>query len=258
MLGRIFLFSLGLYGIYFGCIGVLLCQPVAGERLEFRLRMLGLTVGNGALEVLERDCASCLYLRAWGKTQGAARMISKVDDRWGCYYHLDRKVPSYSYRFIKEGRYRRNEEVWFEAGQAKVYTYTDENKNEIKEQFEKKIVPNTLDILSVYAFIRTKSLSGMERDDFFTVPLFYKDTLYDIRVYYLGEDVLRTKFGRKKAHVITPVFPKKASGEIQAGKGTVKVWISADEERWPLKATIKMWIGRIVLTTTRIFTPKKP
>ena len=58
----------------------------------------------------------------------------------------------------------------------------------------------------------------------------------------IGREKLRTKLGRLDAMVFVPIMPK---NKLFDGEESIKVWISDDKLKIPLKIEAEMFIGSV-------------
>src|SRR5690606_23382761 len=103
---------------------------------------------------------------AYGKTKGAATIFGKVNDNWGTHLDTSTLLPSLSYRLIEEGKYRKNEKVYFDQQnrQARMELYDRDNRT-LKETKEFKLPGNVQDLVSGFYFLRTMDLSRLKKGD---------------------------------------------------------------------------------------------
>ena len=219
-----------------------------GEEMRFSIKLSGIYVGEGKLEVRHNVCkpTPCWYVRVTGRSSKFWSMFIKVKDEWGSYYHPDTRTPSYSYRIIQEGSYTRNETIRFSKKNAHVTLYHDRQLREEKEQFSKKIDVYTQDLISAYYYMRTIPLEGMQAGDSFQMNVFFKDSLYNNQVVFLGKEKIKTKNGRQLAYVLSPEFPE--NEVVDNKKRSIRVWISANKQRLPLKTVATMYLGHVTIT----------
>ena len=187
---------------------------------------------------------SYAHIRAHGKTRGFWRMIHKVDDTWGCYYDLEEGYSSYFYRLIRENNYTKYETTIFNNQQrtANVQTYEDQSFRIPKESHLYDLDTRPYDILSVYYKIRSLPLDTLREGQVLELPVFFEDLYYKVRIRYLGTHSLETQLGKYQTHVLSPIFPK---NKVFSGRDAVKIWISTDQNRLPLRVYADMKLGSV-------------
>src|SRR5688572_25394002 len=95
-----------------------------GERLQFKMNFGIFTVGRGSatiepksFKINNRDCFK-VDVRA--KTVGMVDWVADVDDQWGAYIDTAALVPHIFYRKIREGRYKKDEQTYFDHENKKI------------------------------------------------------------------------------------------------------------------------------------------
>ena len=220
-----------------------------GEKLYFKLYVGPMQVASGQLQVGKKviPChrQTCLHMRAVGKSVGIIwRRLYKVDDLWGSHFVIEDRRSSYFYRMIQENRYKKYEATTFypQKGQATVRTYKDRELKHLQKETTYEIPPKVQDILSSYYFMRMLPFEDYLSGHIIQLPAFFEDSFYEIQIRYIGTSYVKTKLGKFKAYVISPIMPK---NKLFSGKNAIKVWISADKNRVPLRAEAKMFIGSV-------------
>ena len=219
-----------------------------GETLYFDLYVGFLHVGEGQLQLKKNPVRykekNYAHLCAYGKTKGFWRMIYKVDDTWGSYYDLKEGYPVYFYRFLKENSYRKYETTTFDqkSHTAHVEIYEDQALKTRKEAHRYALKKRSYDIISIYYKIRTLRLDTFEEGQLLKLPVFFEDICYEISIRYLGTHLLKTDLGTYKAHLLMPIMPK---NKAFSGEDAVKVWISTDRNRLPLRIYADMKLGSV-------------
>ena len=89
-----------------------------GEKLEMKA-----TVGFIKAAEVNLDVSEIIYtvnnmptykMDVFAKTSGIFDFISSVRDNWGSYYDTAQLIPQQFYRYLKEGRFRKNEILYFD------------------------------------------------------------------------------------------------------------------------------------------------
>ena len=219
-----------------------------GETLYFDLYVGFWHVGEGHLKLRKKlvhhKGKSYAHIRAYGKTRGLWRMLYKVDDVWGSYYDLEEGYPVYFYRFIKENNYRKYETTVFDKQQRtiEVQTYEDEQLRVPKEAHSYELSTHPYDIVSVYYKIRSLHFDTLREGAVLELPIFFEDLFYKVRIRYLGTHLLKTELGSYQAHLLSPILPE---NKVFRGEDAVKVWISTDRNKLPLRVYADMKLGSV-------------
>lgn len=76
----------------------------------------------------------------------------------------------------------------------------------------------------------------------FPVPVYFDDELYDLVISVEERAQIKTPLGLREALLIVPRMPVEPKGMFEDG-GEIRVWISDDELRLPLKFEVKVPVG---------------
>ena len=98
-----------------------------------------------------------------GETLGLFKLF-KVNDTWGSYLDTVKIIPHQSYRFIEEGKYRKNEKVYFDQQNRKArLELFDRDNRTLKETKEFKLPGKVQDLVSGFYFLRTMELTNLRK-----------------------------------------------------------------------------------------------
>jgi len=224
-----------------------------GEKLEMKA-----TVGFIKAAEVEMLVSDVIYkvnerpnykMDVYAKTSGIFDLISSVRDNWGSYYDTARLAPHQFYRYLKEGRFRKNEILYFD--QAKDSVKVDRLHKETRklEKTDYFATPdNAQDMVSGYYYMRSIDFSKLKVGDIVSVPAWYDNEYRPFNIKIAAREVLKTKFGKVKSIVLVPIIQKDSLFEED---NTLKVWISDDLNKLPLKFQAKIYVGylRVELKT---------
>ena len=218
-----------------------------GERLEYKLHLGFLNVGYGVMEIsptiYQINNRPCYRTDIYGETIGMWRIFYKVKDNWGSYIDTASIVPQRFYRYIVENRYRKNEIVDFShRTDTAIVNKLDGETRELKEQQFFSIPNNSQDLVSGYYWLRTLDYDTIEVGSTIKVDAFFDDEVFDFVVTYLGKDVIKTKLGKVNALVLSPKMP---DNKIFSGEDAIKVYLSDDKSKIPLKIHAAMFVGAV-------------
>ena len=183
----------------------------------------------------------CYKVDLHGRTVKFFDILYKVRDHWGTYVDTAAIVPQRFYRYIKQGKSRKNEIIEFDHARdtAHVHKLHDESR-ELEKIVPNKVPDNVQDMLSGYIYLRTVNFDTLVLNDTINIPGFYDDKIYDFKLRYLGKELIKTKFGKLNAHKIAPVMPNNG---LFDGKDSIEAWLSDDANKIPLKIKAKMFVG---------------
>jgi len=216
------------------------CLPFNGEVMKFAVGWEFVTAGTATMR--------------FSNTEGAAYRID-TDARTNKFFDIFKKVRD---TIVSEGicindkpqstlfdleqnerKYhakKRTEYVWKEN---KVI-YTHNGKTDSYD-----VPAGHLNVLD--AFFLTRTLP-VEEGKVLIIPVFDSRERYEIEVRLLKKVKLRAPWGKWVECLL--IEPKLKTGGIFSSAGTIKVWLTNDERRIPLKMTAKIKIGSIMVRLT--------
>ncbi|MCS7020044.1 MAG: DUF3108 domain-containing protein [Cytophagales bacterium] len=218
-----------------------------GERLTYLVHYGFVNVGEATVTLDQQihtvNNRPCYKVDIHGKTIGAFSLAMKVDDLWRSYIDTAAIIPHKFFRDIKENSYKKVETVFFDhlKGSVQVRHTTGQDPEKVDTY---KIPKNVQDIVSGYYYLRTLDFSNIKEKDTLTIQGFFEDKVYDLQVVYLGKDRVQTQFGKIRAAIISPVMPE---NQLFSGRDAIKMWISDDENRVPLRVEVAMFVGAFEL-----------
>ena len=107
-------------------------------------------------------------------------------------------------------------------------------------------MPFTQDALSAFYFVRTQSLNVGES---FQLPQFDNGKMYNFEVRVLKKEKIKVKAGIFNTILLEPMLLTEG---LFRHKGRIRVWITDDERRIPVKMSSSIIIGSVEATLTKI------
>ncbi len=208
------------------------------ETFKYDLTWTGIKTGEAYLEIIEN--AEGLKIKSTAKSAKWVSVFYTVDDLVESRLRKNRNSGivgfPVNYRLnIREGRYRKNKEVIFDHGRARV-TYIDYLENE-KDEF---VVPaDVFDPISGFYYLRTLNLQVGRPVH---VTIFDSKKVWNVEVQVLRKEKVEVPAGRFNTIVIKPLM--KSEG-IFSRRGEIYIWLTDDEKRIPVKLKTKVRIGSV-------------
>ena len=218
-----------------------------GEELVFDVSYGWVDLAEGRLVIGKKpiieNAQQHFKIDAFGNTIGAATLFGKVNDNWGTHLNTQSLLPRLSYRYIEEGRYRRNEKIYFDQQNRKatLELYDRENKN-IKEVKVFSLLGTVQDLVSGFYFLRTLDLYDIRKGQEVLIRGFFDKEIYNLKLIFEGIETLETSLGRKETYRFSPQIPKNS---LFRGEYPVKVWITKDAQKIPVKIKANLFIGSL-------------
>jgi hypothetical protein len=216
-----------------------------GERLQFKMNFGIFTVGRGSatiepksFKINNRDCFK-VDVRA--KTVGMVDWVADVDDQWGAYIDTAALVPHIFYRKIREGRYKKDENTYFDHTNKKIQVEVlDKKTGKPKEPKFFDAPPHVRDMIGGFLYLRIMDFSRLKVNDTVLITGFFEDEFYKMKIVYKGKENVKTKVGKIRCLVFKPVMPK---NELFDGENSITAYFSDDKNRIPVKIDAEMFIG---------------
>lgn len=214
----------------------------SGEKIEYRVHYGFINAAEAKVEIARQKVVtngrSCYKVNVTARTVGAFDFISKVRDTWRSHIDTAAIVSQLFYRSIQENGFRKEELVTFNHAEQ---TATAKVKD-VSKTFN--VPEHVQDIISSYYYLRTFDYENATAGEIFVVPIFFEDQVYRLRVKYAGRDQIKTKFGRIKVFKLNPLLP---DNKLFKGENSIRIWVSDDENKIPVKAEADLWIGALAL-----------
>jgi hypothetical protein len=219
----------------------------AGEKVTYTIHYGLITGGVATLELKSAilDGKEVLHSYLLAKTTGVADAFFKVLDIYESWIDPVTELPVKSVRNVREGRYRKFNEVTFD------HVTRSDSAILMSDLTGVHVVPSGIhDILSCFYYFRNHILpidSNLKKGELTTIPTWFTDELYPIRLRYLGTDEVRTKAGKIKCHKFNPVTE---AGRLFKTEEDVSFWFSADKNFLPVKIRFDIFVGAFSVEIT--------
>ncbi|MES2388605.1 MAG: DUF3108 domain-containing protein [Bacteroidota bacterium] len=215
----------------------------AGEHVDYRVHYGWITAGEASMKVAPRlqmhGSRVCFGMEVVGKTTGAFDKVLRIRDTWGTLFDTASNMPQKSYRMVEEGKYRREEEVFFDQSNQNAHVETKD-----KDDKDFKIPTGVQDIVSGFYYLRLVDYSRLKVGDILKMDAFNDGELFKFNVVYRGKDKIKTSFGKANVIVLSPIMPKNS---LFDGENSIKFYISDDKNKIPLKIRAEMFVGAVEL-----------
>jgi hypothetical protein len=216
----------------------------AGEKSQYRIHYGLISGGEATLELREDTLAGkdVLYSLLSGRTTGVADAIYKVRDYYHSYFNPYTKLPYKAIRDIKEGRYRKYNEVIYD------HTSRSDSSIVISKLTGVHVTPAPIyDILTCFYMMRDSYLQGeydLKEDEIVTITTWFTDELYPIRLRYKGRETVRTPLGKISCLKFNPVTEV---GRLFKTEDDMTIWFSDDKNYLPVKIRFDIFVGKVTV-----------
>jgi hypothetical protein len=216
-----------------------------GEVLKFKMTYGIFTVGRGSANIhpnyFKLNNRECYKVDVFAETVGMVNWVTDVNDQWGSYVDTAALVPHKFYRRIREGRYKKDEETYFDHPNKKIRVRaTDRKTGKYKDPIFYDAPAHVRDMVSGFLYLRIMDFTKLKSGDTVIIKGFFEDEFYKLSIVYKGKETIRTKIGKVRTLVFKPVMPK---NELFDGENSITAYFSDDKNRIPVKIDAEMFIG---------------
>src|SRR6185295_1774772 len=135
---------------------------------------------------------------------------------------------------------RKVDEGGFKINQNQTYNHND---GKVISNGKTITVPKYIqDMLSSFYYARTLDFSKAKKGDIFEVPTFIDDEIWDLKMKYLGKEVINTDLGKINCIKLCPVVQK---GRVFKKEEDLSMYISDDANHIPVRAEGEILVGSI-------------
>ena len=211
-----------------------------GEKVIYTIQYGIITAGTASLEINSETLngKEVWHSKLFAKTTGMADAIYKVTDIYESFIDPISELPVKSIRNIREGRYRKYNEVLFDHNTRADSAILTSDLTGIHIA-----PPGIHDILSCFYFFRNHILpfnSNLKIGEMISITTWFTDELYPIRLRYIGIDDVKTKAGKIRCYKFNPVTE---TGRLFKTEEDVSFWFSADKNFLPVKIRFDIFVG---------------
>jgi hypothetical protein len=227
-----------------------MCQPDAykvGERVHYSIHYGPISAGEGILELTPGtyNGKTIWHSKLVGRTTGMADAIFKVIDIYESYIDPVTELPVFTIRNIREGRYRKYNEVIFD------HTTRSDSAILTSDLTGIHIVQKGIyDILSCFYHFRDNIMPGkknLKEGEMITIMTWFTDELYPVRLKYIKTEEVKTKLGKILCYKFNPVTE---TGRLFKTEEDVSFWFTADKNYLPIKIRFDIFVGAFTVEMT--------
>lgn len=211
----------------------------AGEVLEYKLKYGFITAAEATIKVLNTDMKfdgnSTYRLSVDAHTTGTFDVFYKIRDRYDSYIDKGTLTPYFYQENVREGGYRREDKARFTQSIRKIVS----NRGTFTGPTHQ-----TFDLVSAYYFARSLDISKMKLGDEFALNYFLGDEISQLKIAYIGKEVIKTKLGNIRCLKFSPSIQP---GRIFRKDSRLYLWITDDGNRVPVKAQVEILVGAVTM-----------
>jgi hypothetical protein len=172
--------------------------------------------------------------------------IFKVRDKYSTFVDVKGIFPHRFEQHVHEGNYSKDYDAFFDQ---------DELTAESNDGTKCKIPKYVNDILSAFYYVRTLDLTKYHKGDKISLENFYEGKTHPLDVLILGRQRVEVEAGTFDCIVVEPMV---VEGGLFKNEGSIKLWLTNDANKMPVKVSTKVVIGTIDVTLTKYQGLKNP
>lgn len=212
-----------------------------GEFLKFRISYGLLNAGIATLKLTDtvHNGSPVYHAKGIGYTTGVPKVFFKVYDNYESYFEKKEVIPHRFIRKIDEGGYTKDQDGSFNYKTMKVFV----NDKEKKTKKEFPIVHDVQDIVSAFYYLRKyPGLNSLKQGESIEIDMFFDGEVFKFKLKYLGEEILKTNFGKVKTLKFRPYV---MAGRVFKEKESLTVWVTADSNKVPIRIKASLAVGSL-------------
>lgn len=208
-----------------------------GEKLTYRVHYGFIDAGEATIEVKSSSRTyngrPVHHLYGEGKTISAFHWFYKVHDVYESYIDVAGVFPWEFVRDVNEGGFKIKQNYRF---------YQDKRAVQTQNNHVFSMPSGVQDMLSAFYYARTMDFSKAQVGDIFSVKSFVDDENFELRVKYLGKEVIKTRMGKFRCMKFVPYIQE---GRVFNEEEDLMIWITDDGNKIPIMAQANILVGSI-------------
>lgn len=207
-----------------------------GEHLKYRVHYGFVNAGYIDLKVKEKPVVikgrGAYHIDGFGRSRSGFDWMFRVRDHFQSYLDTQALVPLQFIKNQKEGGYEDTDFVIFNYKLKKYFS-----KKGVKE-----IPLDIQDVISVAYYARTLKVKDVPIGTTYTLNVYLDNEIFPLAFRIDGRETINTDIGKIKA---VRVIPQAIDGRVFKDKDALKVWISDDENKLPLRIKAEIMVGSV-------------
>lgn len=213
-----------------------------GEWFKFKMSYSGwMKAGNATLTVYDTQLNNRDVYHVVGKgwTTGMIKFFFKVKDQYESYFDKQTILPYKFIRNIDEGGHTKDIEIDFD--QANNKAHVNNKKHNTKKVFDTS--PNIQDMVSTFYYLRNNlDTDNLKVGDEVKLDMFFDEENYGFKLKYLGEEIIKTQFGKIEALKFRPYV---MAGRVFKEEESLTLWVTKDKNKVPLRIKADLAVGSL-------------
>ena len=233
-----------------------------GEVIETKVTFSLFNAGKASMivdnKIYNVNNRACYKVDVFGRTTGIFDFFARVRDNWGVYIDTVDYSPQKFYKYLQEGRYRKNEILRFDDKlvDSVEILVLDKVTKQLSETKYLHLENDFKDIMRGYFmnywissvfYLRNLDYSNIPIDTLIEIPSLKDKGKYNYKMKFLGKiKIDSNKKNKVNALAFSPEMPK---NKLFSGDNPVTFWLSDDDKKIPLRLSASMYFGSFDIET---------
>jgi hypothetical protein len=207
-----------------------------GEQLTFDISYGFITAGQAVMSIPGYKYVNgrkTYETRVEANSAPTFDWVFKVRDRYLTFMDVDGIFPWRFEQHVREGNYSKDYSAFFDPEEQTAETSDGNTYN---------TPPYVHDIVSAFYYVRTLDLTRSHKGDVIHLQNFFDGKTHPLDVRILGHQQVETDAGTFECSVIEPMV---VQGGLFKNEGSIKIWMTDDDNHMPVKMSSKILIGEI-------------
>lgn len=221
----------------------------SGEKLTFDINYGFVTAGEAVMSIggyKYLNGRKTYEINTYASSTETFDKVFKVRDKYSTFLDVAGIFPHRFEQRVREGKYSKDYQAFFDH---------EEKKAEASDGKKYTIPPYVHDILSAFYYVRTIDLTKYKKGQKIQLQNFYNGKVHPLDVLVLGRQKIEVDAGKFDCIVLEPLV---VEGGLFKNEGSIKVWLTNDENKMPVKMSTKVVVGNIDVVLTKYEGVKNP
>lgn len=211
-----------------------------GEFLKYRIHYGIVNAGYATLEVKEKKEQYHFVGKGW--TSGMTSWFFKVEDQYESYVNKSEELPTHFVRNIDEGGYKINRDIYFNHATKKAIVKDHKKRTTLTYE-----AANVHDLISAFYKLRNSDIEMMSVGESVKMDLFIDAEVFPFKLVLMGKETISSKYGKIPCYKFRPYVQ---SGRVFKEEESLTIWISADDNRIPIRVKASLAVGSLKMDLT--------
>lgn len=213
-----------------------------GEKLTFDINYGFVTAGEAVMSVggyKYLNGRKTFEINTYATSTETFDKIFKVRDKYSTFLDVAGIFPHRFEQRVREGKFSKDYQASFDH---------EEKQAETSDGKKYKIPQYVHDILSAFYYVRTIDLTKYRKGQKIQLQNFYNGKVHPLDVLVLGRQKIEVDAGTFDCIVLEPLV---VEGGLFKNEGSIKVWLTNDANKMPVKMSTKVLVGNIDVALTK-------